>query len=66
MKSKLAILLLVAASLFGTVESVVLGGLGTLLIAAIWMIAFPALRQADRVNSDSQESETYCKPVVNG
>jgi MFS family permease len=56
----------VAASVFGTVESVVLGGLGTLLVAAIWIIAFPALRKADRVHPDSQESEAYCKPVVNG
>jgi MFS family permease len=39
----------VAASLLGTVESVALGGVGTLLVAAIWMVGFPALRKADRV-----------------
>ncbi len=33
---------------FGTVPAVLLGGLGTLLVAAVWMVAFPALRRADR------------------
>jgi hypothetical protein len=28
---------------------VALGGVGTLVIAAIWMAAFPALRRADRL-----------------
>jgi MFS family permease len=39
----------VAAALLGTVPAVVLGGVGTLMIAAIWMGAFPALRRADRL-----------------
>lgn len=39
----------VAASILGTVPAVVLGGVGTLCIAAIWMLRFPALRNADRV-----------------
>lgn len=39
-----------AASIVGTVQSAVLGGLGTLLVAAIWMVAFPALRKFDRVH----------------
>jgi hypothetical protein len=38
----------VAAAFFGTVPAVALGGAGTLLVAAIWMYAFPALRRADR------------------
>jgi MFS family permease len=38
-----------AAALLGTVPAVVLGGVGTLVIAAIWMGAFPALRRADRL-----------------
>ena len=39
----------VAAALLGTVPAVVLGGVGTLVIAAIWMGAFPALRRTDRL-----------------
>jgi hypothetical protein len=41
----------VAAALLGTVPAVVLGGVGTLVIAAVWMAAFPALRRADRLAS---------------
>jgi hypothetical protein len=41
----------VAAALLGTVPAVVLGGVGTLVIAAIWMRVFPALRTADRLAS---------------
>jgi MFS family permease len=37
----------VTAAVVGTVPAVVLGGIGTLLVAAIWMGAFPALRRAD-------------------
>ncbi len=37
------------AALLGTVPSVALGGVGTLAVAAIWMVAFPALRRADRL-----------------
>jgi hypothetical protein len=32
------------AALFSAVASVVLGGLGTILIALLWMKLFPALR----------------------
>jgi MFS family permease len=39
----------VAAALFGTVPAVALGGFGTLLVAWIWMGAFPALRRVDRL-----------------
>jgi len=35
------------AALLGPVGSVVLGGLGTLLVAALWMRLFPALAQRD-------------------
>jgi MFS family permease len=41
----------VAATLVGTVPAVALGGLGTLLVAAAWMKAFPALRRVDRLMS---------------
>ncbi|MDB5724411.1 MAG: hypothetical protein JWQ16_1165 [Novosphingobium sp.] len=37
-----------AAALIGVVPAVVLGGAGTILIAAIWARLFPALRDADR------------------
>jgi MFS family permease len=37
------------AQWFGTVPSVVLGGVGTLLVVAIWARRFPELRQIDRL-----------------
>ena len=37
------------AAWFGTVPSVVIGGLGTLAIVAIWMKLFPPLRTVDRL-----------------
>jgi len=37
------------AALLGPVGSVVLGGLGTLLVAALWMRWFPALARRDRL-----------------
>lgn len=40
---------------FGTVPAVVLGGVGTLLVIAIWAWRFPELRQADHMVS-AQES----------
>ena len=36
------------ASWFGAVASVMIGGVGSLLVAAIWMGLFPALRKVDR------------------
>jgi MFS family permease len=39
----------VTASLFGTVPATVLGGLGTLAIACLWMRLFPQLRKFDRL-----------------
>ncbi len=39
----------VMAALLGSVPAVALGGVGTLVVAAIWMTAFPALRRADRL-----------------
>ncbi len=41
----------VTAALLGTVRAVVLGGLGTLLVVALWMRLFPALRKVDRLDS---------------
>jgi hypothetical protein len=41
----------VTAAWFGTVPAVVLGGIGTLLVVAVWMRLFPALRTVDRLES---------------
>ena len=41
----------VTAHLFGTVPAVILGGVGTILIALSWMRLFPALRAADTLDS---------------
>ncbi|NVN10659.1 MFS transporter, partial [Nguyenibacter vanlangensis] len=38
------------ASLVGPVEAVVLGGVGTLVVAVVWMRLFPALRRLDRLS----------------
>jgi MFS family permease len=38
------------ATLFGTVPSVVIGGIGTLAIVAIWLRLFPSLRKVDRLS----------------
>ena len=39
----------VTAALLGTVPAVVLGGVGTLVVVAVWMRAFPPLRAVDRM-----------------
>ncbi len=38
------------ASLVGAVPAVVLGGAGTLVVAALWMWRFPGLRRLDGVS----------------
>ncbi len=40
----------VTASLFGTVPAAVLGGLGTIVVCAVWMRLFPALRDMDSLD----------------
>jgi MFS family permease len=40
------------AQWFGTVPAVVLGGIGTLIVTALWAWGFPELRRADQVTSD--------------
>jgi len=42
------------AALLGTIRSVVLGGVGTIIVAALWMKLFPALRNVDSMQ-DVQE-----------
>ena len=39
----------VTAALFGTVPSAVLGGIGTIAIALLWMKLFPSLRKVERL-----------------
>jgi MFS family permease len=39
-----------AAHLFGVKQAVVIGGLGTLGVVALWMWLFPALREVDRLS----------------
>ena len=43
----------ITAQWFGTVPAVVLGGIGTLVVIAIWAWRFPELRQADQITSVS-------------
>jgi hypothetical protein len=45
---------LVAAWL-GAIPSVVIGGLGSLLVAGIWMMLFPDLRRIDRFEPADRE-----------
>ena len=39
------------AAWFGVVPSVVIGGLGTLVVVVLWMRLFPDLARADRLDS---------------
>jgi hypothetical protein len=38
------------AALFGTVPAVVLGGIGTIAVALVWMKLFPTLRRVERLD----------------
>ena len=40
-----------SAQWFGTVPAVVLGGIGTLIVTALWAWGFPELRNVDRMSS---------------
>ena len=42
------------AAWFGTVPSVVIGGVGTLVVVLLWMRFFPALARADRLAADDR------------
>jgi MFS family permease len=46
------------AQWFGSVPAVVLGGIGTLVIIAIWAWQFPELRNADRLNGEAVDSSS--------
>ena len=41
----------VTAALLGTVPAVVVGGMGTIVVAILWMRLFPDLRRADSFES---------------
>ncbi|MFI4967312.1 MAG: MFS transporter [Gammaproteobacteria bacterium] len=41
----------ITAQWFGTVPSVIIGGIGTLVVVALWMHWFPALRERQRLES---------------
>lgn len=43
----------VTAAWFGTVPAVVLGGVGTLVVVAVWMALFPPLRRVSRLSDVS-------------
>ncbi len=43
----------VTAAWFGTEAAVLIGGLGTLAVVAIWLVLFPELRRIDRLNAPS-------------
>ena len=44
----------VTAGWFGAVPAAVLGGIGTLLVVLIWMRAFPALLEHDRLEAPAE------------
>jgi MFS family permease len=43
------------AAALGTVPSVVIGGIGTLVVVALWAKFFPALRDRDRLMAEQSE-----------
>jgi len=49
------------AAWFGTVPSVVIGGIGTVVVVGLWMMLFPGLRHLDRLSDlqieDARTSE---------
>jgi len=43
----------VTAALFGTVPAVLIGGIGTLIVAGLWMTLFPGLLKMDKMDKES-------------
>ena len=41
--------------MFGTVPAVLIGGLGTLAVVAVWWFLFPGLRKVDRLDDVQPE-----------
>ena len=52
------------AALMGPVGSVVAGGVGTLLVAALWFKGFPSLADRDRMTASEPEPEPQPVPVL--
>jgi MFS family permease len=52
----------ITAHWFGTVPAVVLGGIGTLAVTALWAWMFPALRKADKLTPVQKEMELEAMP----
>jgi MFS family permease len=46
----------VTAAWFGTVPSVLIGGIGTLVVVGLWMWWFPALRKRDRMQAHAADA----------
>ena len=55
----------VTAQWLGAVPAVVLGGIGTLVVIAIWAWRFPELRQADQITSVQAEAEGTSVKLTN-
>jgi MFS family permease len=55
----------VAGALLGTAAAVVLGGVGTLAVVAVWMLAFPSLRRIDRF-SELSPAQIRPRPPPDG
>ncbi|MGH8326493.1 MAG: MFS transporter [Steroidobacteraceae bacterium] len=49
----------VTAALLGTVPAVMLGGVGTLVVVAIWMRVFPPLRTVDRLQDVAPSGDAF-------
>src|SRR6266566_3105799 len=47
---------------FGTVPAVILGGVGTLVVVALWAWLFPQLREADRLVPVKEEATDLASP----
>lgn len=54
------------AAFFGTVPSVVLGGLGTILVTAVAAVAWPDLRRYGAITRDRSEPQPGFEPVMKG
>jgi hypothetical protein len=47
----------ITAHWFGTVPAVVMGGIGTMLVVALWSRLFPELRRVDKLVNSSETSK---------
>jgi MFS family permease len=51
----------VTASWFGLIPATIYGGLGSILVAVIWMGLFPGLRKLERLAGQTEEEQTVVK-----